>query len=226
MFYYAAVVWWTRSTLTTVGKQLEYLQRLACLYVTGAMRTTPTAALEIIIGIVPLAVFIKQEAMSACYRLKLSSQWVQTNCGHTQISGQLSQFIPLSRLRCDKILAQYSFDRNYEVHIHSRQEWIHNNILLNDEVVCYTDGSRTAHLSGAGIYNSTDNTERILPLGQLCSVFQAEVYAILQWALLDDLRHRNDTSIAICSDSQAALKALTAAKITSALVAETVAALE
>ena len=63
-------------------------------------------------------------------------------------------------------------------------------------------------------------------MGQLCSVFQAEVYAILQCALLDDLRHRNYTSIAICSDSQAALKALTAAKITSALVAETVAALE
>ena len=83
-----AVIWWSRTTLTTVDKQLKHLQRLTCLYVTAAMRTT--AALEIIIGIAPLAVHVKQEAMAACYRLKLSSQWIQTNCGHTQISAHLS----------------------------------------------------------------------------------------------------------------------------------------
>jgi len=59
MFCYAAVLWWTRTTLSTVGNQLEHLQRLACLYITGAMHTTPTAALEIIIGIVPLTVYVK-----------------------------------------------------------------------------------------------------------------------------------------------------------------------
>jgi len=59
MFCYVAVIWWSRITLTTVDKQREHLQRLACLYITGAMHTTPTAALEIIIGIVPLAVHVK-----------------------------------------------------------------------------------------------------------------------------------------------------------------------
>jgi len=34
-------------------------QRLACLSATGAMRTTPTAALEIIAGVTPLPVFYK-----------------------------------------------------------------------------------------------------------------------------------------------------------------------
>ena len=51
---YAAVVWWPRVNLVTVTRQLEHLQRLACLSITGAMRTTPTAAMELIIGIVPL----------------------------------------------------------------------------------------------------------------------------------------------------------------------------
>ena len=41
----------------------------------------------------------------------------------------------------------------------------------------------------------------------------------------DDLCHRYSDSIAICTDSQAALKALASPKVTSALVAETVAAL-
>jgi len=54
-------------------------------------------------------------------------------CGHTQISAHLSRLIPLSRMRCDKILPQYYFDCNYEVYIPSRQEWQHNNILLNDD---------------------------------------------------------------------------------------------
>jgi len=58
----------------TVRKQPEHFQRFACLYNTGAKRTTPTAALEIITGIVPLAVYIKREAMVACFRLKLNSQ--------------------------------------------------------------------------------------------------------------------------------------------------------
>jgi len=74
MFCYAAVIWWSRTTLTTVDRQLEHLQRLACLYITGAMRTTPTAALEIIIGIVLLPVHVKQEAMAAYYHLKLNFQ--------------------------------------------------------------------------------------------------------------------------------------------------------
>jgi len=51
-----------RTQLSTVSKQLQHLQRLACLYITRAKRTAPTAALEIIIGIPPLAVYIKQEA--------------------------------------------------------------------------------------------------------------------------------------------------------------------
>jgi len=49
------------------------------------MRTTPTAALEIIVGLSPLPVHIRQKAMMACYRLQLNAQWVQANCGHMRI---------------------------------------------------------------------------------------------------------------------------------------------
>ena len=87
MLCYAAVVWWTRTQLNTVRKQLEHLQRLACLYITGAKRTAPTAALELIIGIPPLAVYIKKEAMASCFRLIINNaQWVQTTSGHTKIN--------------------------------------------------------------------------------------------------------------------------------------------
>jgi len=64
------------------------------------------------------------------------------------------------------------------------------------------------------------------PLGCRCSVFQAEIYAILQCARLHRLHYRNSSSVAICSDSQAALKALATPKVNSALVAETLCALK
>jgi len=64
---YAAVVWWPRVNLRTVNNQFEHIQRLACLYSTGSMSTTPTAALEILFGLSPLPVYIRQEAMMACH---------------------------------------------------------------------------------------------------------------------------------------------------------------
>ena len=63
-----------------------------------------------------------------------------------------------------------------------------------------------------------------MPLGKHCMVFQAEVYAILICA--NSLQSEQDASIAICSDSQAALKALQSAKTTSSLVAKTKSALK
>ena len=63
-----------------------------------------------------------------------------------------------------------------------------------------------------------------MPLGKYCTVFQAEVYAILTCA--NCLQSEQDASIAICSDSQAELKALQSAKTTSSLVAETKSALK
>jgi len=44
---YACVLWWPRVELKTAGQQMEHLQRLVCLCITGALRTTPTMAMEL-----------------------------------------------------------------------------------------------------------------------------------------------------------------------------------
>jgi len=62
-----------------------------------------------------------------------------------------------------------------------------------------------------------------LPLGKYSTVFEAEIYANL--ACVSSLYNERKASIAICSDSQAALKALQSAKTRSSLVAETKSAL-
>jgi len=56
-------------------------------------------------------------------------------------------------------------------------------------------------------------------LDYYCTVYQAEIYAILACAQLCRMREECGASIAICSDSQAALKSLSSVKDTSALVA-------
>ena len=92
---YAAVVWWPRVKLKTASRQLDHLQRLACLFITGALRTTPTKALEIIVDLLPLPIFIMQTAMLACLRLRVSHQWVHSHCGHTVIQTHLEKLAPL-----------------------------------------------------------------------------------------------------------------------------------
>ena len=60
--------------------------------------------------------------------------------------------------------------------------------------------------------------EGLLSLGRYATDFQAEIYAILASAYEIQWNDRPDNSVSICSDSQAALKALQAARITSPLV--------
>ena len=138
MIAYAAVVWWPRVTYSTEAKQLGHIQRLACLYnnihIIGAIRTTPKAALELITGSVPLPVFIKQEAMASCYRLRVSSQWFQNGCGHSTIKCMMSHHIPESLFPSGRVIPKYYFDKNYAVHIPKRDDW-HNNVSLNDDIV-------------------------------------------------------------------------------------------
>jgi hypothetical protein len=49
----AAIIWWPRVKLKTSQAELRKLQRMACLGITGAMRTAPTTAMEVLLGLLP-----------------------------------------------------------------------------------------------------------------------------------------------------------------------------
>ena len=86
---YAAVIWWSRARYVTVSRQFTHVQRLACLYITGATRKTPTAAMELLVGLVLLPVFIQKEAMVGHYRLRAVSQWITGGGEHVKISQRM-----------------------------------------------------------------------------------------------------------------------------------------
>jgi len=76
----------------------------------------------------------------------------------------------------------------------------------------FTDASRTVEGTGAGVYGQSVKRRLSIPLGKHATVFQAEVYAILACVHETETQDRPEKYISICSDSQAALKALRAAK--------------
>jgi len=58
-----------------------------------------------------------------------------------RIKSDLMINAPFSVMRSDKILPKFYFDKNYEVHIPTIDDCNVSRIDLNDEAVCFTDGS-------------------------------------------------------------------------------------
>jgi ribonuclease HI len=95
-----------------------------------------------------------------------------------------------------------------------------------DALIWYTDGSKTDSGTGACIYGLRPNRSLRFSLGEFATVFQTEIYAILQCAYENIRRAYRDKRILILSDSQAALRALGSPKVTSRLVSECLEALQ
>ncbi|KAJ8978297.1 hypothetical protein NQ317_000111 [Molorchus minor] len=80
--------------------------------------------------------------------------------------------------------------------------------------------------SGAGIYLESGNVKHSYALGTYATVFQAEIFATLMVASNEVVKEAPEQSVYICSDSQAALKALSSPRMRSPLVQECGEALE
>jgi hypothetical protein len=89
-----------------------------------------------------------------------------------------------------------------------------------DVLIWFTDGSRPDSGTGSGIFGIRPNRTFSFPLGKFATVFQTEIYVILQCACENIRRAYKHKWILIFSVSQAALKAFISPKGTSEVVAE------
>jgi hypothetical protein len=71
---YAATVCWARVKLKRIQADFSKLQKMACLGITAAMRTAPTAAIEVLLGLPPLQLQVRAEAKAGNYRLCCNDQ--------------------------------------------------------------------------------------------------------------------------------------------------------
>jgi len=72
--FYGALVWWPKVTYKITKIKLGRIQRMACLAITGAMKSTPTASMEMLLNLTPPDLLIMAEAKMALYRLHILKQ--------------------------------------------------------------------------------------------------------------------------------------------------------
>ncbi|CAB0029822.1 unnamed protein product [Trichogramma brassicae] len=144
---YASVVWWPRVKLTGTRGRLENMLRGA----TGAMRTTPTKALGIIMDVPPIHVEVRAVAVNAAHRLRSLGLW-KHGTRHTRLE-LLDD--PVLCMRGDWMSASIAEKPAWETIFPSREDWLSKQDSLPGSGECwYTDGSKTRGLSGAGYYRS------------------------------------------------------------------------
>lgn len=215
---YAALIWWPRVTTKECEKALSTIQRTACLAITGAGRSCPTAAVQVILDLTPLHIFIKNEAAKWAIRIKISQNLKPGDLkGHLSILSECN--VPIDEFT-DSMIKKYQFEKNFKIKIGSRDEWAREQVAFpRGSLVFYTDGSKMeGGKVGAGIFGP--RVKLAIPMGSFPSVFQAETYAIDECASYCLHRHYCHAKIFILSDSQAALQALDSYSFESKLVWE------
>ena len=215
---YAALVWWPKVMTTTTILKLSKIQRIACLGITGAFKTTPTTALEVLLDLPPLEIVIKAEARMALYRLQGKNTLETETTGHCAIWRHVGD--PIFGMVSDNMTPVHNIQNKFEVFVDRQTYNTHQSTNPSDGLIWFTDGSKTEEGAGAGIYGEKPRKSFSFSLGKYTTVFQAEVYAILQCAKENRRRAYKNKRIHIFSDSQAALKALRCPKINSKLIAE------
>jgi ribonuclease HI len=160
------------------------------------------------------------EVRMKLYRLHIFRQTAtsEVEAGLSAIRKSVSD--PILEMRSDHTIPVYHHSRLFKV-IMDLDYWKNRDPMFpEDALVWFTDGSRADSGTGSGIFGLRPNGSLSFPLGKFATVFQTEVYAILQCACENLRRAYRNKRILIFSDSQAALRALSGLKVTSELVVE------
>lgn len=208
---YGALVWWPRVKFNNSSNQLRSLQRMAELSITGAMKSTPVAAMDILLELPPLHFVVEAKAMAGAHRLASLGLWRGQNNGydgHTSLNHFLRRESE-SWLNSDKMLKKFFFHHSFKTEIRTRDEWIDEFIAFEDNsVVCYTDAAKNEFGTGIGVYCDKLQIELSEGISSYATVHQAELFAIDKCAKECLKRSLLDQNIFILSDSQSALKSL------------------
>ena len=221
MLGHGCVVWWPRVDIDRARRELNEIQRLVCICVTGAMKTTATAALETLVAIPPIHIYIKKKAFATADRLALNGLWMKNfKVGHGKIRDWITD--PIFDMPRDRMIPETNFEKNFETILPSREEWLDGwpTCLPEDGLVCFTDGSKTPVGTGAGIFIPEQTKEEWFHLGDLANVFQAETFAAIMGISRSLSQGTEGGNITICSDNEALVRALRSPVTTSRLIKE------
>ncbi|XP_062550051.1 uncharacterized protein LOC134214743 [Armigeres subalbatus] len=183
---YGCLVWWQKGEVRTIQSKLGHLQRMCLMAMTGAFSSTPTAALEVLFDVAHYTYISNKKHFLVLTDYGYSVLWkriLQTAVLHTHTS-----LLPLM-VNWDTIflapsdlthVSSFPY-RTFSTQFPSRDEWTSGYLerSMSDSIVCYTDGSLLESRAGAGVYSRELRLEQSHSLGTHCTVFQAEIFAIM-----------------------------------------------
>ena len=139
---------------------------------------------------------------------------------HSCILTRLQKYDPIFNIRVVVMKPVFNMEPKYRVTMLSIEEWTRGpgTPPAVKWLIWYTDGSRTAEGTGAGVYGQSANRSLNIPLGRHSTVFHAVVHAILACVQEIETQDRLEKHVSISSDSQEDLKALQASKTRPPLV--------
>jgi len=215
------VVWWPRLDVGSAKKELNEIQRLVCICVTGAMKSTATTAIEALINLPPVQAELQAKAFATADRLSQNGLWTPNfTSGHGKIKDVITDEV--FAMPRDRMRPETDFVRRFEAVIPSRSEWLEGwpSRVSSEGIVSFTDGSETSGGAGAGVFSPGCGVEMWYHLGRFANVNQAETFAALkgvQEAIPTEACGKNVT---VCSDSEALIRALVSPVVTSRLMKE------
>ncbi|XP_065359422.1 uncharacterized protein LOC135953441 [Calliphora vicina] len=131
---YGALVWWKALSKSTYCGIIERILRISALMITGALRSTPSRALFVMMHWLPADLMAKQLAINSAVRLSTVGAWRSSCTGHASILGGIS-YIPANIDYCTPLPF---IDRRFSVSLTGGS----NSSM--DTFVIYTDGSKSA----------------------------------------------------------------------------------
>jgi hypothetical protein len=111
--------------MASTKNKLSKVQRLACLGIMGPFHTTPTGAMEVLLGLPPLDLVIQGEARSTAHHLWSLECWsyLHPQQGHSCILTWLQKSGPIFNMRVDFMGQVFNLEPKYRVTMLAREEW-------------------------------------------------------------------------------------------------------
>jgi hypothetical protein len=89
---------------------------MACLGITGAMRTAPTAAMDNLLGLPPLHLQVESKARIGNYRLRCNDQLKHKSEGFAhEYMTQKMKIEPILKMGSDKMIPQHVYDKPFRI---------------------------------------------------------------------------------------------------------------
>ena len=208
---YGCAVWSRIVQDGKIMKKLLTLNRLMMLTMIPVRRSCPTIGLQVILGISPLDIKIRELALNEMLRIIPHKRTKWDGCGNKGVG-----HIKYAQTKLQELgVTDYNFDctktiqtqQDFTVDLESFKSGLPNS---NSQLVCYSDGSKLNQHTGYGLGIFKGSNTVALEngyLGEKNSVFQGE-----------NLMNFQAKKVTIFCDSQSDLAALANSKVTSKTV--------